>query len=491
MIQQVKFSAWNFARKHPFLGSPIRRLGKWSTTRVQESYRKSLADLGDAIIPRDRYLRTEANLVQVSLAAPDGCDTRGIIQLLNHLRIPYRHLKNAVDIERNSSEFLIVCGEKKDSGIGRSRTIFVSRQECWGLLPWNDGLRSDLSVNLVEKIFNASKDAALVTGMLPALIGFRLDDVEGAGAEVYLPALLRRGWIPNLGVFLHGLEKSESDCLASISALARDGAVEVSPHALSADEFIFFDYARGRPFSHEEFMKRWNLVKKRFLSWNLPISESLNAHFHSTSEVALRMLSEEGVLWNFSELAPDGMSRKPNRNYFPTGDPTLTTGQIDNPIRHIYAGDTAQDCNQLHSYYDFLMGRTGVDDVERAADKIGHRLALSVRSGFPAFVTTHEYLLSPWSAQGIEPLFDRVEEDIEALSKFRPQKGSLTDVGRVCGDHTDTVIESVKKISPEKLLVELSGACSGNGFVTLLWQGKCHYIKMPRFLGTKAMEIEL
>ena len=490
-VHRLKFGVWNFARKHPTIGQPIRQLGQWSTAHVREHFRRKLQGLGSRLLPADRYQRSVQTEVQLALVCAEGVDHRGIVQLLNHLRIPY------VNALLNDSQrpipyvFTIVCGDFPHELRPPGNTLHLTAETCTGLLPWNEGLRSSLSAEVIARLCALTYAKPLITGMLPAYLALRLDDVEAVGAASYLPAMLRHGWRPNLGIFIKGFEHYGRELAADIANYANQGLVETSPHAFAADDFIFFDYPHGRPFTASEFEDRWISVAQSFLRWKFPVSESINAHFHAMSASAIAILAEAGVKWNFSELAPDSMTRRPAATYLPTGDPTLTTGQSAERVRSIYAGDTAQDCNQPHSYYDFLMGSTGVDDVDTAAKKITDRLALSVQTGFPAFVTTHEYLLSRWSPQGITRLFNRVDEGLVQLQACCPEKTSLSAIGRVCGDHTDVMIESINECGPSEFRVNLSGSCAGHGILTVIWREQRHYLNIPAFSGKTSLEIKL
>src|SRR5439155_2126986 len=135
-----------------------------------------------------------------------------------------------------------------------------------------------------------------------------------------------------------------------LSSWARERLIDVSPHAFTANDFLFFDYPRGIPFSKIEFDAKWRQATTLFQQWGFPLSPVLNTHFHTLSACAQPMLGEAGIKYFYSELAPDSVSRQPSPRYYPSGDPTLTTGQPGNPaIQQIYSGDSTSDCNQPSS----------------------------------------------------------------------------------------------------------------------------------------------
>lgn len=495
--QRLKFGLWNFARQNPLLGSPVRALGRLSTRRSRETYRRKLQGAGPAVLPPDRYERPAAVSTQLWLAVTeDENAVRGATLLLNHLRVPYRKIARRELAARGRPDGIILfCGFDADEiapFYASGQVVFsLTSDEASKLLPWNDGLLSPFAAGLIGRFFAACGDTWIVTGMLPPRLGFRLDDVEGRGLNDYLPAMLRRGWKPNLGLFMNGIAGAEAARRDLIAGLAREGAVEISPHAFAADDFIFFDFPRARPFSPREFARRWDAVKASFECWEMPISATLNAHFQAVSPDALPTLAADGVLWHYADIVPGKIGLAPSSAFLPSGDPTCTTGQIGGEVLQIYSGDPAVDCNQPGSLYDFLMHVDLDGPVAPFADRILRRVGLCLECGFPAFVTTHEYLLCRLSAKRHPELWDAVDAGLSAWPRAAVKKVTLSELGRICGDHTGTVIRSVSVRESGGFSVELSGSSSGCGFVTLWGRGKRRHFAIPPFSSPMTMEIAL
>ena len=56
-VQKIKFNLWYFARKYPFLGIPIRLVGKISTSSFMKNHVREIKRHGLSILPNDRYKR--------------------------------------------------------------------------------------------------------------------------------------------------------------------------------------------------------------------------------------------------------------------------------------------------------------------------------------------------------------------------------------------------------------------------------------------------
>ena len=74
------------------IGSPVRAIGKLSTTNFMKKYNNYLRKQGTDIFPLDRYKREENIPKQFHLIKSDFAsknDLKSIEMLLNHLRIPF------------------------------------------------------------------------------------------------------------------------------------------------------------------------------------------------------------------------------------------------------------------------------------------------------------------------------------------------------------------------------------------------------------------
>src|SRR5206468_7107355 len=193
-----------------------------------------------------------------------------------------------------------------------------------------------------------------------------------------------------------------------------------------------------------------------FQQWGFPLSPVLNTHFHTLSACAQPILAEAGIKYFYSELAPDSVSRQPSPRYYPSGDPTLTTGQPGNPaIQQIYSGDSTSDCNQPSSLYDFMMH---TDAVRTAGARVLDRLRLTLNSGFASFITTHEYLFRGLDRSFSESLWNAVNSTLDELTNSPVEKVSMSTLGDACREHTNVEIVSVTKKSTSCWTVELRGS---------------------------------
>src|SRR5689334_7067405 len=90
---KLKFFLWDFARRYPTLGQPVRAMAVLATRNTEESYKADLARRGKTILPKDRYERpidcpTGVLVLTDRHTTADHVD--GLRLFLNHLRIPYR-----------------------------------------------------------------------------------------------------------------------------------------------------------------------------------------------------------------------------------------------------------------------------------------------------------------------------------------------------------------------------------------------------------------
>ena len=504
LAQQIKFGLWNIARRYPALEYPIRYAGRVSTRKFCQNHKKKMQKMVPSLLPANRYLRTQevptqcqVMLTQAELESPTG---KGIALLLNHMRIPYHQIVPSDDLifkkstydpaliislahhcgtiqrlfastQENKTVQILFCASK---GTSQNAEIHELAEDPAELLPYNKGLRSSLTAAFV-KILLTIDIFPIITGFLTPQIGLRIDDVSGKKIETYLPPIRENGWIPNLGVFLDDFQRHGTNSAAELSRLAAQAQTELSPHAFSANRFLFFDYRNGCPLTQETFTRNWRCAQEAFASWGFPISPVLNPHFHVFSKSGLPLLRESGVRYIFSELGSDLMTLSPNALYLPSGDPLCTTGQTADDPMQIFSGDSAQDCNQPASHYDFLMHRDPSDPIETAAQKIVRRLERSIYSGFAAFVTTHEYLLNTVSPSQHTQLWNTVEYHLQQFS-IPGVKTSLADIGHACFDHTHTIIHCISHQNGQ-WNIHLKGKASGRSHLTVFFKNqiKCEF----------------
>jgi hypothetical protein len=492
LFHRLKFGSWNLARRNPAIAAPI-KLAKVATRSVAAEYQKILEAGKERLLPANRYIRPARTPTQVVVITPiDGGGSDeflGLGLLLSHLRIPYRRL-TSTQAESVKADLLLLCGATPKELPPSLRDIALVVEQAARFLPYRDGLRSKHAIDLISRLLIHVQKKPLVTGMLPARVALRLDDVAGVGIEHYLMPAVARGWKANLGIFISDFQGTDARKMGWLRELGAEGKVDFSPHAFTPSQFIFFDYPRGRAFTDDEFRARWEIVKTQFRGWRFPISPVLNTHFHSLSLTAVRALKATGRQYFFSELALDSVGRIPSPNYLPSGDPTLTTGSTETgSLLQIYSGDSTLDSNQPRSLYDFMMHLKGESPENEAAERVLSRLELTLNTGFASFVTTHEYQLTPFSHVTHDLLWDRIEQGLSSLAPAPPRKVSMKDLGELCWDHTHTCVESVREGTDGRWTVTLSG--EGKGVCPLILFNKGCFIEFPVPAFNGEIEIEI
>jgi hypothetical protein len=474
--RRVEFALWNFARRNPTLGKPIRYAGRIVMAGADARHRKRMAAELDRILPEDAYERpsdvpTQAWLVSDRAAAEA---MRGARVLFNHLRIPYRVAPLSVVRERGPDAVLVlapglVVAEKSGPEIAISTETLFFSFKADRLLPHRDGLRSEFAASVLRGIRDGLR-LPLVTGMLPPGIGLRLDDIRGAAAGEWLKPMLERGWKPNLGLFLDAFAADGNPAAPWFAALARAGAIELSPHAFSEDRLIFFDLPNHRRFEPSEARALWAEAEGIMARRGFPISSVINAHFHVLCPNMANVLAERGLRYLYSEYELGAHRLGADKRYWPSGDSLHATGRLhDCGIFQLAAGDNMATLMNPSSHYDFLMhARPG--DTDAAARRALERARLSLSCGFPAFLTSHEFMLRK-NLSGPEhvDLWTKIESGLNDLGA--PPKVGLETLGERCRDHRTTVVWSVARQASGALEIELRGTGEG-GALTVLGAGE-------------------
>jgi hypothetical protein len=469
--------------------------------------------LGAALFPADRYERPSDVPCQC-VVLTDGASAdqrRGVTQLLNHLRMPF-HCSSARDfaqrLDSSGSPALVIAlhlsgAEAADLVKSRACVYLVAfgagtepgadaRVACLDgdpadLLPHRSGLRSQLTARFLRALGGC--EFPIVTGWLPPQIGIRVDDVAGDTCRDYLPAMIEMGWVPNLGLFMKDFKRHAAECAEFLAAMDRKKQVEVSPHAMTAYDFLFYNYKDGEPFPDEQFAAMWNEARRQCDEWGVSVCPVLNAHFHAFSSNTFALLLDAGVKYIFSELAPNGIGAEPGPRYLPSGDPLCTTGQLDGAgMYQIHSGDPTLNCNLPDSTYDFLMHNDSGDVVAQAGRKIAERLALSLGTGFAAFATTHEYLLAGLTSAQITAILREADRRL-AETPYRPAKVPLSEIGRACENHTSTVVRSVRRHG-HGWTVDLTGRSAGEATLSVFGRGGVALHAVPGFADGCQIEVQ-
>ena len=514
-FHRLKFRLWYFSRVYPRVGQPLRWAAQHATAGFTAGYQRRLERMGAALFPLDRYERPADVPCQCVLLTDvaSADDLRGLTLLLNHFRIPYhraqvRDLPSLFASAPQPDRALLGVGETPAEGLraasasGSTRAVGIAfgaaatpapgltriDGRASDLLPSRAGLRSSPTRQFLATLLASS--VPIVTGMLPPQAGMRVDDVAGRSCRVYVAEMNRRGWRPNLGIFLKDFQPYAVDAAPYLAALDLDGHVECSPHAQTAYDFLFFNYKDGEPFADARFAAMWQEALRRFRSWGLKVCPVLNAHFHAFSSATYPLLAESGVKYIFSELAPNGIGAEPAPRYLPSGDPLCTTGQLDGGgMVQIHSGDPTLCCNRPSSTYDFLMHNDAGEVPVQAGRKIAERVALSLETGFAAFATTHEYLLDPLGQADIGSMLDEADRRLRGTA-VPFTRVSMSELGRACENHTNTVVTSVAP-SPGGARVTMAGHSAGSAALTVLGEGRLTVHQVPAFTNGHVKELRL
>ena len=519
LIQKLKFNLWYLSRIHPLTGLPIRILGKLYTSNFMQNYKNELKKIGLNNLPEDRYKR-EKNVPKQFFIINSNLNSfensRAVEVLLNHFRIPFS-LANFNDIQDSFfddvDESIVVIGLKLTTNdVAKIKKILKDKiykiiifgpvkkqtddsenidyidEDPIEMLPFNEGLRSDIVKKFTNILFKSK--FLIVTGLMPAQVALRIDDVIGNNAKEYISTITKHNWMPNLGIFLDDFRNNTNNHSDFISKLNKNDEVEISPHAYSAKKFIFFDYPNGHAITKDIFENRWSMVENDFKMWGFKISSVLNAHFHTFSQENFELFRKKNIKYIFSEFFPSKMKPISDSMYLPSGDPLCTTGQItEENIIQMYSGDSSLCCNQISSFYDFLMHNDLSDRPSTAMERIKTRLDMSLGTGFASFFTTHEYLINNLSSEDLLILFDKMEGYINN-NKFKPTKTNLTEIGRTCENHTNIIIYSIQK-KDSKYCIKLKGKSNGDFYLTYFDKNEMKRLLCPSFEGENIVEIPL
>ena len=516
LIQKLKFNLWYFSRIFPMIGSPVRAIGKLSTTNFMKKYNNYLRKQGTDIFPLDRYKREENIPKQFHLIKSDFAsknDLKSIEMLLNHLRIPFSltslseiydsffdkfdtppvligiklsndELKKIKNILNKKTHKIIIFSPVNNK-TDKTNLISYIDYDPLEMLPFNLGLRSEIVKKFVNILMES--EFMIITGFLPPQIALRIDDVEGKNIKEYISIITKHNWIPNLGIFLDEF-KNNNNRSDFISSLNKNDKVEISPHAYNAKKFLFYDFPNGRPITESMFYEKWSSIEKDFTKWGCQISPVVNAHFHAYSKENFELFKKKNIKYIFSEFFPSKLEPIPDKMYLPSGDPLCTTGQlIEKDIIQIYSGDSAACCNQSYSYYDFLMHTDASNNVMSALKRIKTKLDMSLFTGFASFITTHESLINKLSSKDLADLFDKIDDYLNN-NKFKPIKTKLSEIGRACENHTNIILYSVQKKN-NKYIVKLKGNSNGDFCLVYFFKGQINHLNSSSFKGEKIVQI--
>jgi hypothetical protein len=504
-IQHVlKFRLWVLSNNWFVLRGFIRLLGRLATKNINKSWKKQLL-INSHDEPNNEYVRNSNIPTQVLVLTSEkipNTDYKGIALFLNHIRVPYRvnNIASINDIQNlslvvftdeevfnnnrlinkwNENTAFIVFSSKITSKNTVDNAAFI-KESSSKLLPYNYGLRSDFSVEII-KIIRKIVKTPLVTGMPTKSIGLRIDDVKGDNVQIYLNEILKYGWHPNLGIFLDDIDSSGKNVTRYLSELDKENSISISPHSYSNEKFIFYNYPKGRAYSIKEFHNIWIDVIDKFDKYAFKVSPVINAHFHVLSKSAALQVVRNGARYFFSELEIDSHKAVPSKKYWPAGDPLHCTGKLnDCGVFQLSSGDNILDTLSPRSYYDFLMHSDDYN-VDTIRKRIMHRLQMSLDCGFAAYITTHEYLINNMGKVGNKTLWSLVESDLEKELEYKVHKRSLFSIGEEFETRRKSIINSIK-LEDGLLKVEMVGSTNTDDNLTVFRNNKLENVKVPTYV---------
>jgi hypothetical protein len=158
-------------------------------------------------------------------------------------------------------------------------------------------------------------------------------------------------------------------------------------------------------------------------------------------------------------------------------------------IMQLSSGDHILDVMNARSHYDFMM-HGGAADPAEAARRIRRRLSLSLDCGFPAYVTTHEYLFQAWQdAASHEALWSEVDRALAETGWGMVRKASLADIGAAAKSAAATTILSVAPVEPGVVEVALRG--DGADTLTVIGGGSARSVAVPSGSGERTIRVPI
>ena len=503
LLHVFVFEVWRLSNRNVVLRSPVRFLAQLVYWNFEDSWKKTLRENRDKNNFHNRYVREGKIPTQVLVITDknlSNLEYEGVSLLLNHIRVPYRvnYINDNPNLslviftdetiyekkrkeckwDKNTAFIVFSSQIRNDKEIRPNNRVFI-KESSTKFLPGYDGLRSEFAARTIKAI-RQIVTIPLVTGMSKRSVGLRIDDVKGAQITSYLSQIVKHGWLPNLGIFVDELMKNKGDVISYLSDLDKKEIVSISPHSYSSDDYIFYNYAKGRPFNNVEFSNIWVDVLGKFEKLNLTISPVINAHFHALSRSAALQMSEIGAKYFFSELSVDHHTLIPDNGYWPAGDPVCSTGKIDpSGVYQLSSGDCVLDKLNRRSRYDFLE-HVGNYDLHKIRKRILDRLQLSVECGFAAYITTHEYLINEMGLEQNKILWEVIESELYETLGHDLNKESLCNIARNFEVMNYSSLNSVT-VKEDSLVVEMIGTTNSADNLTVFSNNNLVNISVPEY----------
>lgn len=473
---QIIFFAWRLSKKNSLFEFFFTKANYLVSLFTQIKILRKIRELKKKNII-DRYLKDD-NDVQFLLLTDENSskiEIKSLKILFNHFRTPYQ-IKNINDLSSksviNKTKHKILfysCNNRKNINLLKKKIsninclviffkqsfekkeknkYFYLRDNPEILIDSIEGYRS----NLVRKVVNIffKSNFMILTGILPPVVAMRIDDVTGSSYS-YLKHIQKNRWFVNLGIFLNKFGKNPV-YNKLMYKLNRSNKIEISPHSLDEFNFLYFDYLNGREFNSKFIKKNITTINNFFKKYKVFKSDVVNAHFHTFSE---KMLKQK-FNYVYSEFKPNTNIIVPSSKYLPSGNPFATTGQINNKnFIQIYSGDSCALSNLNNSNYDFLRKINKRKKLNEAYQKIVKKIDLSLSTGFPCFITTHEDLIYKFFLNDFNILLNKVNNFLNH-HPMKPIKSSMTDIGINCYNHTNLILDKVQ-VKNKKIMFSLKG----------------------------------
>ena len=476
IFYQIIFLAWRLSKKNLFFQIFFTKINYLVSLYNQIKILKKIRELKKKNI-LDRYLKNDDNVQFLILIDKNSSkiEIKSLRILFNHFRTPYQiknlnDLKSKNDIIKIKHKILFYsCNCIKDIRLLKKKTskvnclviffkqsfekteknkYFYIRDNPEILLDTIDGYRCDLVRKIVNIFFKSS--FMILTGILPPTVGMRIDDVTGSNHK-YLEHIQKNKWYVNLGVFLNKFGNNLR-YNKLMSKLNRSLKIEISPHSLDENLFLHFDYINGREFDNKSIKKNITITNNFFKKYKILKSDVINPHFHTFSE---KMFNKK-FNYVFSEFELNKNTIKPSSKYLPSGNPLATTGQITNKnFIQLYGGDSCTFSNLNNSNYDFLRKLNKRKKLSEAYQKIVKKIDLSLLTGFPCFITTHEDLIYKFNLTNFNILLKKVNNFLNN-HPMKPTKSSMTDIGINCYNHTNLILDKIQP-KDKKIIFSVKG----------------------------------
>lgn len=288
-------------------------------------------------------------------------------------------------------------------------------------------------------VWAARKPFAMLA--LPPFSTALIGDAIGSHDFVWIEALNRHGFPPNVGIFPDDLDalsevRGQSDfsdgAVEAMQRYARLGQAEFSPHAATWNRaYLLYSRPDGTDISAQELSQRLSAVDKQFARYGIPLARTVNPHYDQLGYNVLPFLQKRGVQFTSSAQLPGEAFDGEHQLWHgaPYGHPGFTISPLPK-APHFYMVTsgrphlettipTGLDTYRLRQEgylmeTDFMWGRTRwkgqcrVDDWEAVAQAAIRQIRLGLNALFFASPATNEQTIACVRSEEWEALWEEV-----------------------------------------------------------------------------------